>query len=206
MAAQRTDSHLWRHQSRTPAIQPAPSVEVAEIAPSRRSSATISGTAKMPRPTMTSWNPSCRYQLPKSMRGDPCAGASPIAPTASPSPAASRPFSRLRPASTPTIDSPSTVSMSSSGNPKASTTGRAATMKKVRSAAPSSPPNSDEAKAAARARAACPARASGNPSSTVAWEADEPGIPISTEAKVSEVGITATSPTIMARPDTGSIP
>ena len=46
----------------------------------------------------------------------------------------------------------------------------------------------------------------GNPSSTVAWEADEPGIPIRTDAKVSDVGTTATMPIISARPRTGSMP
>ena len=72
--------------------------------------------------------------------------------------------------------------------------------------APTSPPKSDEAKAADKARAAIPFLAMGNPSSTVACEADEPGIPISTEAKVSDVGTTATIPTISARPKIGSIP
>jgi hypothetical protein len=33
----------------------------------------------------------------------------------------------------------------------------------------------------------------------VAWEAEEPGIPIMTEGKVSEVGITATMPMSRAK-------
>ena len=72
--------------------------------------------------------------------------------------------------------------------------------------APNRPPKSEAENAAPRARAASPFRASGNPSSTVAWEALEPGMPMSTEVKVSEVGMTATSPTSMARADTGSMP
>ena len=79
-------------------------------------------------------------------------------------------------------------------------------MKNVRITAPKRPPNNEETNAADKARAACPFLASGNPSKTVAWDELEPGMPIRTDAKVSEVGITATSPTIIARPDTGSIP
>lgn len=54
--------------------------------------------------------------------------------------------------------------------------------------------------AADRARAAWPLRASGKPSSTVACEAEEPGIPMSTEENVSDVGTTATIPIISANP------
>ena len=76
----------------------------------------------------------------------------------------------------------------------------------VRNAAPTIPPNNDDEKAADNARAACPFFAKGNPSSTVAWEEDDPGIPINTDAKVSEVGTTATKPIIKANPYTGSRP
>ena len=129
-----------------------------------------------------------------------------MAPTAMPSPAATMPFSRLRPASTPTMEKPRMVSISSSGSPKAKMSGRAIRMKKVSTIAPKSPPKSDEMKAAESARAAWPFLERGKPSSTVAWLAEEPGMPISTEAKVSEVGITATRPTMSARPETGSMP
>ena len=54
----------------------------------------------------------------------------------------------------------------------------------VRNAAPTIPPNNDDENAADNARAACPFFAKGNPSSTVAWEEDDPGMPINTDAKV----------------------
>ena len=68
------------------------------------------------------------------------------------------------------------------------------------------PPMSDAVNAAASARAACPCCDRGKPSSTVAWLALEPGIPMSTEVKVSDVGITATRPTSVASAETVSIP
>ena len=117
-----------------------------------------------------------------------------------PTPAAIMPFSATRPARMPTIDRPKAETMRSSGDLNSRTIGRATRMKKVRKKAPTSPPNSDEAKAADSARAARPFFAIGNPSRTVACEADDPGIPISTEAKVSEVGTTATIPIISASP------
>ena len=61
-------------------------------------------------------------------------------------------------------------------------------------------------KAADKARAASPLRASGKPSSTVAWDEAPPGMPSSTEENVSEVGFVASSPTISARPETASMP
>ena len=73
-------------------------------------------------------------------------------------------------------------------------------MKKVRKAAPTIPPNNDEEKAADKARAACPFFAKGKPSSTVACDDDEPGMPIRTDANVSDVGTTATNPIISAKP------
>src|SRR5919106_2834600 len=136
----------------------------------------------------------------------PPAGAAPIVPAISPSPAATMPLSGTRPARIATIDRPRTVIISISGKPKARISGRAMKMKKVRMSAPKRPPNSEDAKAADSARAAWPCLESGKPSSTVAWLAEEPGMPSSTEENVSEVGITATRPTISARPPTGSIP
>ena len=129
-----------------------------------------------------------------------------MAPIDMPRPTAIKPLSKLRPARTPTIEKPSMVSSKSSGTPKASTNGRAIRIKNVSRTAPNRPPNNDETNAAASARAACPFLDSGNPSRTVAWEADEPGIPSNTEAKVSDVGMTATRPTIRDNPETGSMP
>ncbi len=96
--------------------------------------------------------------------------------------------------------------MNSSAEPKARISGRAISTKPVRTSAPNTPPNSDEMKAADSARAAWPCLASGNPSSTVAWLADDPGMPISTDEKVSDVGITATRPMSMASAETSSMP
>ena len=92
------------------------------------------------------------------------------------------------------------VIISISGNPNAKTMGRATRIKAVRKNAPTSPPNREEAKAADSARAASPFFAMGNPSKTVACDADDPGIPIKTEANVSDVGTTATIPIIKAKP------
>ena len=64
----------------------------------------------------------------------------------------------------------------------------------------------DDVKAADSARAAWPCLASGKPSSTVACDADDPGMPSRTDENVSEVGMTAIRPIISARPDTGSMP
>jgi hypothetical protein len=65
------------------------------------------------------------------------------------------------PESTPTMDMPRTASMNSSGEPKASTSGRAMGMMRVRTAAPIKPPINEAVKAAPRARAASPLRARG---------------------------------------------
>ena len=140
------------------------------------------------------------------MRRLPPAPASPIVPTMRPRPAATTPLSGMRPARIATIERPRIVTISISGRPKARIRGRAIRMKKVRTMAPSSPPNSEETKAADSALAASPFLASGKPSSTVAWLAVDPGMPSSTEANVSEVGTTAIKPTIKARPATGSMP
>ena len=126
--------------------------------------------------------------------------------TSIPTPAAMIPFSATRPARMPTIERPKAETINNSGDLNSKTTGRAIRMKKVRKLAPTIPPNSEEANAADRARAAIPFFAMGNPSRTVACDADEPGIPIRTEANVSEVGTTATIPTINARPRIGSSP
>ena len=140
------------------------------------------------------------------MRNSPLNGPSPMDATSIPTPAAINPFSATRPARMPTIDNPNADTMSNSGDLNSRTTGRATRIKKVRKNAPINPPNSDDAKAAERARAAIPFFAMGKPSRTVACEADDPGIPISTDANVSEVGTTATMPIIRARPYTGSSP
>ena len=116
------------------------------------------------------------------------------------------PLIATRPARMPTIDRPKIEIISSSGDLNRSTTGRATRIKTVRKAAPTKPPNSDDANAADKALAAWPRLAMGNPSSTVACEAEEPGMPIKTEANVSEVGTTATMPIIKASPRIGSIP
>src|SRR6056297_3087002 len=129
-----------------------------------------------------------------------------MVPSISPMPAATTPFNGIRPARMATMLRPSNVTASIAGISKARIKGRAIRMKNVRTTAPSSPPNSDEAKAADSARAASPFLASGNPSSTVAWLAVDPGMPSKTLAKVSDVGTSAMSPTIRARPETGSIP
>ena len=140
------------------------------------------------------------------MRRSPEDAPSPIVPTSMPRPAATTPFMAIRPARMPTMDRPKMVIISSSGVRNSRTIGLAIRMNTVRKLAPTSPPNSDEAKAAESARAACPFLAMGKPSSTVAWLAEDPGIPIRTDAKVSDVGTTATIPTISARPRIGSMP
>ena len=102
------------------------------------------------------------------MRSDPPWLASPIVPINSPRQAAATPFSGIRPARIATIARPSNVTANISGRAKARTNGRAIRMKKVRTQAPNNPPNNEDTKAAARARAASPLRARGKPSRTVA--------------------------------------
>ena len=123
-----------------------------------------------------------------------------------PSPAAIMPLMAIRPAKIPTMDRPKAETINNSGDWNISTIGRAIRIKKVRKKAPTIPPNSEDANAADKARAAMPFLAMGKPSSTVACEAEEPGIPIKTDANVSDVGTTATIPTIKARPRIGSRP
>ena len=140
------------------------------------------------------------------MRSSPLNGPSPIDPISKPRPAATTPLIAMRPARIPTIDRPKIETISSSGDLNRSTTGRATRIKMVKKAAPTKPPKREDANAAESARAACPRLAIGNPSRTVACEAEEPGIPISIEANVSDVGTTAIIPIISARPRVGSIP
>ena len=121
-------------------------------------------------------------------------------------PAATIPLSGTRPARIATIERPRTVIISISGKPNAKINGRAIKIKHVSTIAPKSPPKSEDINAADNARAAWPFFASGKPSKTVACDAEEPGMPNKTEAKVSDVGTTAIKPTISAKPDTGSIP
>ena len=76
----------------------------------------------------------------------------------------------------------------------------------VSKTAPKSPPNKDEKNAADNALAACPFLAKGKPSITVACAETEPGTPIKTAGKVSEVATTDNNPIIIAIPEIGSIP
>ena len=96
--------------------------------------------------------------------------------------------------------------MKSSAEPNVRISGRAICTKNVRIRAPTRPPQSDAPNAAASARAASPCCDSGKPSSTVAWLALDPGIPMSTDVKVSDVGMTATRPISIASADTVSMP
>ena len=116
------------------------------------------------------------------------------------------PLAKLRPDRTATIDRPKSVSMKSSAEEKESTSGRAITMATESTSAPMTPPRSELAKDAERARAASPFLARGKPSSTVAWLALEPGIPIMTEVKVSPVGMTATMPISIPSAEVVSMP
>ena len=140
------------------------------------------------------------------MRKSPEEAPSPMVPINMPRPAATMPLMATRPAKIPTIERPKIVIINSSGVRNSKTMGRATKIKTVKKLAPTNPPKSDDAKAAESARAALPFCAIGKPSKTVACDAEEPGIPIKTEAKVSEVGTTATIPIIKARPKIGSMP
>ena len=81
-------------------------------------------------------------------------GPSPIVPIKSPKPAATTPLTAIRPAKIPTIERPKIDTISNSGDLNNNTTGRATSIKTVKNAAPIRPPNSEDAKAADRARAA----------------------------------------------------
>ena len=140
------------------------------------------------------------------MRNSPVAGAPPMDPISRPMAQAASPLGRLRPASTATIDRPKSASMNSSAEPNSRISGRAISTKPVRITAPKIPPKSEEMKAADSARAAWPCFASGKPSSTVACDALDPGMPMRTEEKVSEVGMTATRPISMPRAEISSMP
>ncbi len=115
-------------------------------------------------------------------------------------------MARLPPDSAATVDRPNSVSMNSSDEPNSRMIGRAASTAPVSTIAPNSPPSIEAKKAADNARAASPFCARGKPSSTVAWLAERAGMPISTEEKVSDVGITATSPINIASADVWSMP
>ena len=128
----------------------------------------------------------------------PVAGAGPIFPSSRPRPQAARPRSQLPPDRTPTMLSPKTVSISSSGAPKSSTKGRAICTKPDSARAPNNPPTSEAENAAAKACRALPALASGKPSITVACDPADPGMPIRTEVNVSAVASTASRPIIVA--------
>ena len=117
-------------------------------------------------------------------------------------PQAIKPLAKLLPASTPTMESPSSASMKSSAVPKARIKGRAISTAPVKITAPIKPPIMEAMKDADKARAASPRRAMGKPSRIVAWLADDPGMPIRMELNVSAVAATATRPTSMARAET----
>ena len=144
--------------------------------------------------------------MPKIIRNSPVAGAEPMLPTNIPNAQAITPLTTLFPEREPTIDKPKIASINSSAEPNINMTGRAICTKKVRIIAPKSPPNKEAEKAAPNALDACPFLARGKPSSMVAWLELDPGIPMSIEVKVAEVGMTATSPMSVARADTSSIP
>jgi len=164
------------------------------MAPPRDSNPMTSAIPKIPRATTTSGTPSMRYRRPKSKRTCAAAGDGPIMPRSSPSRPASRPFRVSLPSRLPAKLTPNAVSMNSSGEPSASTSGRAMGIESVRPSAPMSPPMSDERNAALSARAAWPCLASWWPSITDVAEAADPGAPISTEVIVSEVCTTARAP------------
>ncbi len=96
--------------------------------------------------------------------------------------------------------------MNSSAEPNVRISGRAICTNTLKIAAPTRPPNNDAVNAAANARDAWPCWDRGKPSSTVAWLALEPGMPISTDVNVSDVGITATMPINVASAEIVSMP
>ena len=198
--------HLWRMASFNPCSQPWPSVPVSEIDVFRRSKSTISGSANMPRPTITIGIPSLRYPESNVIRNSPVAGAAPILPISNPTPQVVSPFNALVPVSMPIMLSAKTISRSCSPNPIAKMIGRAAKTAPVKIMAPKIPPNREAEKAAPRARAPSPRLANGNPSTTVACDPAVPGIPISTEGKVSEVTVGANNPIIIDKACDSSMP
>ena len=98
------------------------------------------------------------------------------------------------------------VSMNSSAAPKDRISGRAISTQTVRTSAPNRPPMNEAENAALSARAAWPFLASGKPSRIVACEADDPGIPMRIEAKVSDVDRTGRMPISIASASVGSMP
>ena len=142
----------------------------------------------------------------KSKRYSELAGAIPIAPIAKPKNAAIKPLNILEPVNVPTIEIPKTANINISPVPKAKIIGFAIWITIVSKIAPNNPPNKDEKKAADKALAAWPFFAKGKPSITVACADTEPGTPIKTAGKVSDVATTDIKPIIIAIPETGSIP
>ena len=80
-------------------------------------------------------------------------------PSSRPRRPAARPLTTLPRERTAASETPSTVSMKSSGLPKDSTSGRASGMARVRPSAPMMPPAMEERKARDSARLAWPLRA-----------------------------------------------
>ena len=136
----------------------------------------------------------------------PVKGAAPSEPSIRPRPQAASPFQGLAPVSIPTMVRASTTNIICSPNPTARIIGIAKKIATERTRAPNTPPNIEEMNAADRALAPSPLLASGNPSKTVAWEPDVPGMPIKTEGKVSEVVVTDWRPIIIASARLGSMP
>ena len=88
------------------------------------------------------------------MRNSPALSPSPMVPISIPKPAATIPFRATRPAKIPTMERPKIVIINNSGVRNSSTIGRATKINTVRKAAPTSPPNNEDANAADNARAA----------------------------------------------------
>ena len=91
-----------------------------------------------------------------------------MVPTKSPIPHAANPLNTLPPESEATTLKPNKVSIKSSAEENANTTGRATKINKLKMMAPTTPPIIEDKKAADSARAACPFFANGKPSITVA--------------------------------------
>lgn len=95
-------------------------------------------------------------------------GAEPSAPSIKPSAQEARPFSAFVPVSMPTMVRARTISIICSPKPMAVMRGMAMKIAPDSTTATNKPPNSDEMKAADKARAASPFFDMGKPSTTVA--------------------------------------
>ena len=125
-------------------------------------------------------------------------GALPTDPSTNPNKQAVIPLMKFSPVSAPTIKSARITNRNCSPNPNVIIIGMAQQIETDRITAPNRPPKSEDVNAALRARAAIPFLDKGNPSITVAWEPDVPGMPIKTAGKVSDVVVGANTPIIIA--------